>query len=73
VDIEAEITLRVGGKVTKAEADGAIVLGAFRPEDWQNYQGHPAVNNSSMVTWKLKLKPGETFEPKVTYHFFTRH
>ncbi len=73
VDIEAEITLRVGGKVTKAESEGAIVLAAFRAEDWQNYQGHPAVNNSSLVTWKVKLKPGENFEPKVKYHFFTRH
>ena len=73
VDIEAEITLRVGGKVTKAEHEGEVVLTAFKPEDWQNYQGHPAVNNSSTVTWKIKLKPGETFEPKVTYHFFTRH
>ncbi|MCE9527162.1 MAG: DUF4139 domain-containing protein [Planctomycetales bacterium] len=72
VDIEAEITLRVGGKVTKADAEGVVVLSAFRPEDWQNYQGHPAVNNSSIVTWKVKLKPGETIEPKVTYHYFTR-
>ena len=72
VDIEAEITLRVGGKVTKAEKEGDIVLSAFRPEDWQNYQGHPAVNNSSTVTWKVKLKPGETIEPKVIYHYFTR-
>jgi hypothetical protein len=73
LDIEAEITLRVGGKVTKAESEGAVVLTAFRAEDWQNYQGHPAVNNSSTVTWKVKLKPGENFEPKVTYNFFTRH
>lgn len=72
-EIEAEITLRVGGKVTKADSDGAVVLSAFRPEDWHNYQGHPAVNNSSTVTWKVKLKPGDNFEPKVTYHFFTRH
>lgn len=72
VEIEAEITLRLGGKVTKADADGAVVLSAFRPEDWQNYQGHPAVNNSSTVTWNVKLKPGDNFEPKVTYHFFTR-
>ena len=72
VDIETEITLRVGGKVTKADAEGAVVLSAFRPEDWQNYQGHPAVNNSSTVTWKVKLKPGDNFEPKVTYQFFTR-
>lgn len=73
VEIDAEITLRVGGKVTSADADGEVVLTAFRPEDWVNYQGHPAVNNSSIVTWKVKLKPGENFEPKVTYHFFTRH
>lgn len=72
VPIEAEITLRVGGKVTKADSEGAVILSAFRPEDWQNYQGHPAVNNSSTVTWKVKLKPGDNFEPKVTYHFFTR-
>lgn len=73
VDLEVEITLRVGGKVTKATEDGTIVLGAFRAEDWTNYHGHPAVNNGSTVTWKAKLKPGETIEPKVTYHFFTRH
>ena len=73
VAIETEITLRVGGKVTKADAEGAILLSAFRNEDWQNYQGHPAVNNSSVVTWKVKLKPGDNFEPKVTYHYFARH
>lgn len=72
-DLEVEITLRVGGKVTTATEDGTVVLGAFRPEDWTNYHGHPAVNNGSTVTWKTKLKPGETIEPKVTYHFFTRH
>jgi len=72
-DLEVEITLRVGGKVTKATEDGTIVLGAYRAEDWTNYHGHPAVNNGSTVTWKTKLKPGETIEPKVTYHFFTRH
>ncbi len=72
-ELNVEITLRVGGKVTKATEDGTIVLGAFRAEDWINYHGHPAVNNGSTVTWKAKLKPGETIEPKVTYHFFTRH
>lgn len=71
--MEVEITLRVGGKVTKATEEGSVVLGAYRAEDWTNYQGHPAVNNSSTVTWKTKLDPGETIEPKVTYHFFTRH
>ena len=59
-ELNVEITLRVGGKVTKATEDGTIVLGAFRAEDWINYHGHPAVNNGSTVTWKAKLKPGET-------------
>lgn len=72
-EVEVEMTLRLGGKVTKATEEGAVVLGAFRQEDWTNYQGHPAVNNGSTVTWKARLKPGETIEPKVSYHFFTRH
>ena len=72
-DLEVEITLRVGGKVTNTTEKGIIILGAFRAEDWSNYHGHPAVNNGSTVTWKAHLKAGETIEPKVTYHFFTRH
>jgi hypothetical protein len=31
------------------------------------------VNNSSSVTWKATLKPGEQLEPMVNYHYFTRH
>jgi hypothetical protein len=73
VDIEAEITLRVGGKVDKASDDGEVTLRAFDAADWVQYHGHPAVNNSSSVTWKVKLKPGENFEPTVNYHHFTRH
>ena len=73
VPIDVEMTLRVGGKVTEATQDGQIVLGAFRAEDWANYRGHPAVNNSSTVTWKATLKPGETIEPVVSYFYFTRH
>ena len=73
VAIEAEITLRVGGKVEKASSDGEITLGAFDQADWVQYNGHPAVNNSSTVVWKVKLKPGENFEPTVAYHYFTRH
>ena len=72
VPIAVEMTLRVGGKATGATEDGKIVLGAFRAEDWQNYRGHPAVNNSSTVTWTATLKPGETIEPVVSYHYFTR-
>ncbi len=70
--IEAEITLRVGGKVDEASHDGKVTLGAFDAADWVQYNGHPAVNNSSTVVWKVKLNPGEKFEPTVAYHHFTR-
>lgn len=73
VEIEAEITLRVGGKVTKASNDGAITLSPYNAADWVEYHTHPAVNNSSTVVWKVKLKPGDNFEPVVNYHHFTRH
>lgn len=73
VPIHVEMTLRVGGKVTDSTEDGKVILGAFRAEDWQNYRGHPAVNNSSTVTWTATLKPGETIEPVVSYFYFTRH
>ena len=72
-DIEAEVTLRVGGKVDKASLDGDLTLNPFDPADWLQYNGHPAVNNSSTVVWKTNLKPGENFEPSQTYHYFTRH
>ena len=73
IEIEAEITLRVGGKVNKASDDGKVTLSAFNAADWVQYNGHPAVNNSSSITWSVKLKPGDNFEPTVTYHHFTRH
>lgn len=71
--VDVEITLRLGGRVTEASEKGDIELGAFRAEDWQNYNGSPAVNNSSTVTWKAKLASGEVIEPMVKYHFFSRH
>jgi hypothetical protein len=73
IEIDVEISLRLGGKVTEAAHDGAITLGGFSAADWRDYQGHPAVNNSSEVKWRVKLKPGETFEPTVDYHYYTRH
>ncbi len=72
VAIEAEITLRVGGKVDESSHEGKVTLGAFDAADWVQYHGHPAVNNSSTVIWKVKLNPGEKFEPTVNYHHFTR-
>jgi hypothetical protein len=73
VAIDAEITLRLGGKVDAASDKGDVTLAAFNQADWVQYNGSPAVNNSSVVTWKIKLQPGETFEPTVTYHFYARH
>jgi hypothetical protein len=70
--VEAEITFRFGGKADKVSDEGKLTLTPYRAEDWQNYRGHPAVNNSSVVVWKTTLKPGETFRPSVEYHFFTR-
>jgi hypothetical protein len=73
IDVETEITLRVGGKVDTVSHDGDVTLSAFNAADWVQYNSHPAVNYSSSVVWRLKLKPGETFEPSVAYHYFTRH
>lgn len=72
VPIEVEISVRLAGKATAASHDGKIVLGPFDAADWSNYRGHPAVNNSSRVSWKVKLAPGETFEPKISYTYFSR-
>jgi hypothetical protein len=73
IDIDVQVTLRVGGKVDKASHDGEVVLSGYNAADWVQYQGHPAVNNSSSVTWKAHLKPGDQLEPTVLYHYFTRH
>ena len=70
--INAEITFRFGGKAEKVSNEGQITLASYRAEDWQRYRGDPSVNNSSIVRWKVSLKPGETFEPTVDYHFYTR-
>jgi hypothetical protein len=59
--------------VTESSHEGKTTLGGFNAVDWRDYQGHPAVNNSSQVTWRVKLEPGETFEPTVAYHYFARH
>jgi hypothetical protein len=73
IEIDAEITLKIGGKADKVTHDGDVTLTAFNAADWIQYQGHPAVNNSSAVTWKAHLKPGDKLEPSVLYHYFTRH
>jgi hypothetical protein len=71
--VEVEITLRLGGRAEQATHEGRITLAAYRAEDWENYRGSPAVNNSSTVLWKTTLPPGEKFEPTVEYQFYARH
>jgi hypothetical protein len=70
---EVEITFRTGGRATDASNDGKITLRPHSPEDWLDYQGASAVNNSSTVLWKATLQPGESMAPTVTYHYFARH
>jgi len=71
--VPVEVRLRFGGKADSATADGTIRLNSFRNEDWDNYRGEPAVNNSSQVTWKATVASGECFRPEVNYHFYLRH
>jgi hypothetical protein len=71
--IEAEITLRFGGKVDQVSDNGSSSLSPYRAEDWNQYRGSPAVNNSSTVRWTTTLPAGQTFQPTVQYHFFARH
>jgi hypothetical protein len=30
------------------------------------------VNNSSTVCWSMRLEPGKTFRPTVTFHYYAR-
>jgi hypothetical protein len=72
IPIDTEITVHLGGRAETASNDGVITLSAFDPGDWENYQGSPAVNNSSTVRWRVMLKPGESFRPTVKYFYYTR-
>ncbi|MBN2476096.1 MAG: hypothetical protein JXB62_15905 [Pirellulales bacterium] len=73
IPVEAEITFRVGGKFEEVSDDGKGTLNAFNSADWQDYRGSQAVNNSSTVRWNTTIQPGKTFQPTVTYHYYSRH
>jgi len=73
IPVDVEITCRIGGRAERASDEGEIMLGAFDPGDWKNYRGDRSVNNHSVVVWRTKVAPGETFAPTVDYHYFTRH
>jgi hypothetical protein len=71
--VELEITVRFGGRADEASHDGEVSLGPHRAEDWNQYRGATAVNNSSTVRWKIHLEPGQSFRPTVKYHYYARH
>jgi hypothetical protein len=71
--IALEIGFRFGGRAEQASDDGKITLAPYREDDWNQYRGSPAVNNSSTVRWSLSLEPGKIFQPTVDYHFYARH
>ena len=69
-DITLEINWRFGGKVDEVSDDGKHSIHPYRQADWDRYDGDRRVNNSSNVTWRRTLKPGEVFAPEVDYHYF---
>jgi len=71
--VPLEIQLRFGGRAEQASLDGRITLAPYREDDWDQYRGSPAVNNSSTVRWVLNLEPAKKIRPTVDYHFFARH
>ena len=72
-DIDIEVTLRFGGKSTDVSDDGKVITAPYNAADWERYRGSPAVNNSTVITWRRKLAKGETFKPAVRYFYYARH
>jgi head-tail adaptor len=71
--VPVEVRLRFGGRADEVSDDGRVKFEMFHQDDWNNYRSDTAVNNRSIITWQTTIKPHETFKPRVTYHFFTRH
>ena len=71
VKVPVEVSLRFGGKGTAATNDGEIALSPYRAEDWNGRSDD--INNSSLVSWKAEIEPGEKFEPSLNYEFLLRN
>ena len=70
---ELQYLVTFGGRASEVSDDGKITLLPFDGADWSNYRGSSAVNNRSVVKWKVEIEPGGIFEPTIDYSFFTRH
>jgi hypothetical protein len=70
--VPVEVKVRFGGKPNKISDEGTKIVEAFRPDDWLNRQGD-SINNSSVVSWKSSIKPGECFKPTFDYEFLLRY
>ena len=71
VKVPVEMSIRFGGKATRASDDGKVSLSAYSEEDWEGRRGD-AINNSSVVRWKAEIEPGERFKPEVDSEFLLR-
>jgi len=71
VKVPVEVSIRFGGKATKASNDGKIELSAFNKQDWENTGD--AINNSCTVRWKSEIEPRGKFEPAIEYEFLLRN
>ena len=71
--IELEVTMLLGGRIDSVEPEGTVTIDGWRSEDWRNYRGSKAINNSSRASWKLSFEPGEVVETQALYHYFSRH
>lgn len=71
--VAVEIRLRFGGKAIEATENGTISYSTFRRQDWANYRGEPAVNQSSTVTWRSTVNAEQSLAPEVRYEFFLAH
>ncbi len=71
-EVPVEVSLRFGGRASEVSDDGVAKLEGFNPRDWSNQGGDP-INNSSVVSWKTSIKPGECFKPTIDYGFYLRN
>ena len=71
VKVPVEVSVRFGGKATKATNDGEILLSPYRAEDWDGRSDE--INNSSVVRWKAEIEPGKQFEAAIDYEFLFRN